>query len=131
MCLSLGDTASKGFMEAVNFILVVFLLIYSTLVKRKFLFVSLFLLIVHFAFKFPEQGIGYGFQTTFGFPGLFHPFGMFAVVSVSNQLFTYSRVTLAMLDLLLTGDRVALVNDLFAQLGIGRKGGVVLLDGRV
>src|SRR5690606_41073408 len=56
---------------------------------------------------------------------------MLAVVSVSQQLFTFTGVPLTLHDAFTPCNGIALVDNLFAKLGIGRKGGVVFLNSSV
>ena len=91
----------------------------------------LFLCLCHFTFKFPKLDIGYRFQAAFGFVGTFLTFGMLTVVCVPNQLFALTPIAPALPDPFLTGNGIALVDDLFAKLGIGRKGRVVFLNSGV
>ena len=89
------------------------------------------LLCCEVAFKLAYQPHGDGFELPLGFPCQFCTFGMFAVVGVAHQLLADFRVSLPLLYALVFGYLVAVVDYFFAELRIGGKSGVVLLNGSV
>jgi hypothetical protein len=71
-------------MNTVNLVSIILLLVYSTIVQVEVFGVLLFLLLVHFAFQFPQLCVGYGFQPFPGFSILLGPAGVLAAVCVSQ-----------------------------------------------
>ena len=131
MCLTFSYAAGKGFVQTVNFILVISFLIYSLFKKRELVFVQSLLFFLHFAVKLTQQGIGNCFQPPFGFFGFFDTLGMFSVVSVAKQLFAFPGVPLTLDDSFFLSNLIAFINYFLAQLGIRRKSDVVFLHGGV
>ena len=56
---------------------------------------------------------------------------MLPVQGLTYQFFRGFGIGLPLWDLFFFGDLVALIDDLFVPLGIGRKGPMVALDGRI
>jgi hypothetical protein len=54
-----------------------------------------------------------------------------AVVGGSHQIFTHPNIGLSLLDPFFPGNPVPPINHLLGQFGIGGKGGIVLLYGRI
>jgi hypothetical protein len=70
-------------MEAVYFIFIVFLLIYSAFVEFNVFFVNLFLQFVHLVIQLTQHFVGYRLQPFFRFSRLLRSLRMLTVVRVS------------------------------------------------
>ncbi|MDR2119573.1 MAG: hypothetical protein LBP64_01685, partial [Tannerella sp.] len=131
MRFSFRNALRERFVQAVNLIFVLFLLIDCPFAEFQPLFVFCFLPFRHPAFQFPQLRIGNRFQPLFRFLCRFRPLRMLAVVRLTKQFFALFFVFATLTDSFFFSYLITFVDHFPAHLRIGRKGRKIALNGCV